>query len=128
MSHHAVSLRTAYTSRLRGSLNSVVHSHRPLAGVIRDIESKEHLKVQIALPVSALGFQDCCLAQRAASNSLIEGLEERVASHLTSADLHAPRLSAMSSSAACQPWIILLQLQQISLGHHPVCMQQQQQA
>ena len=53
------------------------------------MESRTHLKEQLALPVSALRFQDCCFAQSATPDSLIKGLKEWVACYLSSANLQA---------------------------------------
>ena len=50
-----------------------------------------HLEEEILTPLSALGFQHCCLAQCPPPDGLIKSLEERVASHFSSPYLLATR-------------------------------------
>ena len=56
-----------------------------------NVEHLSHLEEQILTPLSALGFQHCCLAQCPPPDGLIKSLEERVASHLPGPYLPATR-------------------------------------
>ena len=59
--------------------------------LIGNVKHISHLEEQILTPLSALGFQHCCLAQCPPPDGLIKSLEERVASHFSGPYLSAIR-------------------------------------
>ena len=75
-------LRHSYESRKRGPEHS---------------ELRTRLKEQFPLPVSAFRFQHRCFAQSAAPDSLIKGLKEGVACHLSGPHLQAGVALQLSS-------------------------------